>query len=170
MRGGTRLTSAARCAKAPPVLRTLRPGFSNAGDRPNSSVYALFKAAIVLTTTVSAWGQYPTYSQIETTLLTAEQNYPGFAKRYSIGTTVQGRTMWFLRISDNVLVEEDEPEVAYISTMHGDEVTGVVMSLNLIDYLLSNYGSDSRVTDLVNSVELWINPCMNPDGYTLHQR
>jgi carboxypeptidase D len=124
----------------------------------------------VLTATVTAWGQYPTYPQIETTLLTAEQNHPSLAKRYNAGTSIQNRTMWFLRISDNVLVEEDEPEVALISTMHGDEVTGVVMCLNLIDYLLSNYGSDPRVTNIVDSVDLWVQPCMNPDGYVLQRR
>jgi len=126
--------------------------------------------AFVLAITASASAQYPTYTQIESTLLTAEQNYPSLAKRYNVGTSIQGRTMWFLRISDNVLVEEDKPEVAYISTMHGDEVTGVVMCLDLIDYLLSRYGSDSRVTNIVNSVDLWVNPCMNPDGYVLQRR
>jgi len=118
----------------------------------------------------AAFAQYPTYPQIETLLLTAEQNHPTLAKRYNIGTTVQGRTMWFLRISDNVQVDEDEPEVAYIANMHGDETVGTIMSLNLIDYLLTNYGSDSRVTNIVDSVELWVCPSMNPDGYTLIQR
>lgn len=116
------------------------------------------------------WGQYPTYAQIEADLLAAETNYPSLCKRYYLGDTQQNRSMWALRISDNVLVEEDEPEFRYISTMHGDEVTGVEMCRYLIDYLTSNYGTDSRVTNIVDSIEIWIVPCMNPDGYVAGQR
>jgi hypothetical protein len=37
--------------------------------------------------------------------------------------------------------------------------------MRLINYLTTNYGSDSRVTDLLNTVEVWIVPVGNPDGY-----
>jgi hypothetical protein len=36
--------------------------------------------------------------------------------------------------------------------------------LRLIDYLLSNYGEIPKVTNLVDNVEIWINPLANPDG------
>jgi PKD repeat protein len=48
--------------------------------------------------------------------------------------------------------------------MHGDEIAGYVGMLHYIEYLLSNYGSDARVTSMVNSMEIWINPSANPDG------
>lgn len=108
---------------------------------------------------------YPTYSDLGPDLLAVEQNYPAIAKRYAIGTSVQGRTLWAIKISDNVNLEEDEPEFKYISTMHGDEIIGVAMCMNLIDYLTTNYGSIQRVTDLVDNVDIWIMPLMNPDGY-----
>ncbi|MCK4407849.1 MAG: T9SS type A sorting domain-containing protein, partial [Bacteroidales bacterium] len=50
------------------------------------------------------------------------------------------------------------------STMHGDETAGYVLMLRLIDYLLSNYGSNDRITDMVDNIEIWINPLANPDG------
>jgi hypothetical protein len=34
-----------------------------------------------------------------------------------------------------------------------------------MDYLVSYYGIDTAVTNLVNSRELWFVPCVNPDGY-----
>ncbi len=113
---------------------------------------------------------YHTYPQIESTLAAAEANYPTICRRVSLGTTVQGRTMWALCITDNPGVEEDEPEFRYISTMHGNEIIGMEMCLSLIDYLTVNYGVDSRVTNLVNSVEIWIVPCMNPDGFVAGTR
>lgn len=48
--------------------------------------------------------------------------------------------------------------------MHGDELTGYVLMLQFIDYLLSNYGTDPRVTNLVDGIDIWINPLANPDG------
>ncbi|MFQ5590788.1 MAG: M14 family zinc carboxypeptidase [Phycisphaerae bacterium] len=118
----------------------------------------------------SAGAQYHSYPEVEAELLNAEINYPQLCQRVYLGTTYQGRQMWALSITDNVGVEEDEPEFRFISTMHGDEVTGVELCLNLIDYLTSNYGIVPRVTNIVDSIELWIVPCMNPDGFVLHTR
>nr|NQU89453.1 PKD domain-containing protein [Bacteroidota bacterium] len=46
----------------------------------------------------------------------------------------------------------------------GDETTGYILFLRLIDYLLSNYGTNDQVTHIVNNAEIWINPLSNPDG------
>jgi PKD repeat protein len=48
--------------------------------------------------------------------------------------------------------------------MHGDELAGYPLMIRLIDYLLTNYGSDSEVNDLVNSTVIYICPNANPDG------
>jgi hypothetical protein len=48
--------------------------------------------------------------------------------------------------------------------MHGDEVTGYVLMLRLIHYLLNEYGSHPKVSMLLDGAELWINPLANPDG------
>ncbi len=48
--------------------------------------------------------------------------------------------------------------------MHGDETTGYILLLRLIDHLLSNYGADTELTSLINNTEIWINPLANPDG------
>ena len=110
------------------------------------------------------WDTYPTYSTYVNMMVQFAQDYPDLCVVTNIGNSVEGRELLFAKISDNVNQDEDEPEFMYSSTMHGDEVTGYVLMLRLIDYLLSNYGTDERVTDLVNGVEIWINPLANPDG------
>ncbi len=113
---------------------------------------------------------YPTYDQIVAQLQAREAAFPALARAVNIGPSSTNKNLWAIKITDNPDVQEDEPEFRYISTMHGDEVTGVVMCLNLIDHLLNNYGTDPRVTNLVNEVEIWIMPCMNPYGYTNNTR
>ena len=36
--------------------------------------------------------------------------------------------------------------------------------LHMIDTLISSYGTDERITELVDYAELWILPLVNPDG------
>ena len=67
-----------------------------------------------------------------------------------------------MKISDNVATDEDEPEFKYIANMHGNEIMGREVTLRFIRHLLENYGKDDEVTDLVNSLELFVMPTMNP--------
>ncbi len=113
---------------------------------------------------MKAWDYYPTYDAYISMMNQFAANFPSLCTIVDIGTSVQGRHLLFAKISDNVNTEEDEPEVMFTSSMHGDEVTGYVLMLRLIDYLLNNYGTDTLATRLVNGCEIWINPLANPDG------
>ncbi len=113
---------------------------------------------------VQDWDFYPTYDAYVSMMQQFALDYPDICQVFSIGTTVQGRELLVARISDNVGISENEPQCLFTSSMHGDETTGYILTLRMIDYLLSNYGSDPRVTDLVNNIDIWINPLANPDG------
>jgi hypothetical protein len=110
------------------------------------------------------WDYYPTYSAYITIMEQFQTDYPNLCQIINIGSSVQGRDLLVARISDNVGVEENEPEFFYTSSMHGDEIAGYVLMLHLIDYLLTNYGSDGRITNIVNNMDIFINPLSNPDG------
>jgi hypothetical protein len=113
---------------------------------------------------------YYTYDEYTQIMQNIANQYPDICHLESAGQSVQGRELWFMKISDNVNIEEDEPEVKLISTMHGDEPVGFVNLVKLIQLLTSQYGTNPRITNIVDNTELWINPLMNPDGYVLHQR
>ncbi|MEW5795419.1 MAG: M14 family zinc carboxypeptidase [Candidatus Zixiibacteriota bacterium] len=110
------------------------------------------------------WDNYPTYGAYVAMMNQSQADYPGLCQIVNAGTSVNGRDILFAKISDNVSLQEDEPEVMHTSTMHGDETTGYILCLRLIDSLLSAYGTDSYITRLVDSLEIWINPLANPDG------
>ena len=111
-----------------------------------------------------SWDAYPTYDAYVAMMNSFATSYPGLCQIVNVGTTVNGRQLIFAKISDNVSSHEAEPELLYTGTIHGDELVGYVLLLRLIDSLLSGYGTDSRITNLVNSAELWICPNTNPDG------
>ncbi len=112
----------------------------------------------------AADASYHTYDTLTSDLKAFETAYPNLAMVKALGQSVDNRTIWALKISDNVTVDEAEPEVKYVSTMHGDEVVGQEMVIKLADLLLKGYGTDPRLTALVNDLEIWIVPNMNPDG------
>jgi len=111
-----------------------------------------------------SWDSYPTYEAYVEMMYTFAEDYPELCTVINYGQTINGRDILFLKISDNINENEDEPEFLYTSSMHGDETTGYVLLLRLSDYLLSNYGTDQRLTNIVDNIEIWINPLANPDG------
>lgn len=115
-------------------------------------------------------GVYHTYTQIGTILAQAETSYPAIADAFSVGPSVLGRELWTIKISDNVGTEEAEPEVRLAGTMHGNEPPAQEMLLYLVDHLTTQYGTDPDVTYLVDHYEIFITPCLNPDGLTAGTR
>ncbi len=117
-----------------------------------------------------AFIDYPTHDQITAKLKAAEAKNPGIIKVFSIGKSVQGRELWMVKISDNVQADETEPEFKYISSMHGDEITGRELTTFLIQEIAEKYGKDAELTELVNNTEIYIMPSMNPDGSMAKRR
>lgn len=107
---------------------------------------------------------YPTYEAYEQLMYDFEANYPDICRIINIGTLNSGRKLLVAHISDNLEMIEDEPNFLYTSSMHGDELAGFPMMINLIDDLLCNYGSDERLTNLVDNINIFINPLANPNG------
>jgi hypothetical protein len=117
-----------------------------------------------------ALGDYHSYETLTDELNAYADAYPNICRLYTLGQSVQGRELWAMLISDNPDDEEDEPEFKYISTIHGDESLATEMCLYFIDMLLTEYGQNDRIKNLVNSTAIWIVPLMNPDGLELGRR
>ena len=110
--------------------------------------------------------QYTHYDDVRKLLGSYEAKYPGLAKLHSAGKSKENRDLLYLQISDNVdVIEPGEPYFKYVANIHGNEPVGRQILLYLCDYLLSNYGTDGRVTKLVNSTNIMIMPSANPDGF-----
>ncbi len=113
---------------------------------------------------IAEWDFYPTYTAYVDMMNQYATEYPELCQVFSIGNSIQGRQLLMAKISKNVGTREAEPQFLYTGTIHGDETTGYILLLRLIDYLLENYGTDPKVTNLLDNSEIWINPLSNPDG------
>lgn len=115
---------------------------------------------------------YHTNAEVDSFLGATVANYgqgsSAIVDRFTIGHSLEGRRISVIKISDNVGADEGEPEVLSHCGMHSREIITVEMCLYMIRLLTENYGEGTalgqRVTDIVNSREIWIAPNWNPDG------
>ncbi|MBO4752575.1 MAG: InlB B-repeat-containing protein [Bacteroidales bacterium] len=113
---------------------------------------------------MAGWNKYPNYSTYVAMMQNWATNYPNLCKLDTVGYSYNNHLLLCLKISDNPTETEAEPEFFYMSSMHGDEVTGFYFMLRLIDTLLTSYGTVEDLTQIVNNTQLYIMPDANPDG------
>lgn len=83
--------------------------------------------------------------------------------------THEGRTIYYLRISNNPNTTQAKPRVLYTSLIHSREPGSLSETIFFMWYLLENYGTDPEVTYLIDNVEMYFVPMVNPDGYARNE-
>lgn len=107
---------------------------------------------------------YHDYAETTAVLRQVVDEHPAIVRLSSLGLSHEGRDLWAVKISDNVATDENEPEILMDSLQHAREHLTVEMALRVIALLTDGYGTDTRITDIVDSREIWIVPMLNPDG------
>ncbi|MCP4709721.1 MAG: T9SS type A sorting domain-containing protein [Planctomycetes bacterium] len=110
-------------------------------------------------------GEFHTYDEMLDEMETVQTAFPGITQLISIGQSHFNRDIWAMKISDNVSVDEDEPEMLIIGNHHAVEIMTVEIPLHFIHYLTENYTINDTATYLVDEREIWIVPMLNPDGH-----
>jgi hypothetical protein len=133
---------------------------------PVLSALLVMVTASVATATEFPVGKqgYHSYTEVAAEVAAVAAARPDIVSRFSIGKSYQGRDIWAVKISDNVTLDEDEPEVMFDGTHHADEHMATEMTLHILHWLVDGYGPDPRITNIVDSREVWIVFVVNPDG------
>ncbi len=113
---------------------------------------------------------FHTYDTLTNEVQALAKDFPNLVTLESAGKSVEGRDLWLLRLTSHKLADPNKPKLLYISSMHGDEVTGKEMLIYLARELLNQYGKDPRLTTLMDNAEIFLMPSMNPDGTERRQR
>ncbi len=108
--------------------------------------------------------RYHTYGEMVAEIEATQAAYPDLVQIRSIGKSYQGRDIWVAKVSDNVAVDEPEPEVMVDALHHARERLSLEQALYFLKVLTHDYATDAAVRALVNARETWIVFSVNPDG------
>ena len=107
------------------------------------------------------WDEYPTYEAYEAMMEEFASTYSENCTLMELGTLNSGRKLLVVRINNGET--EGKPKFLYSSTIHGDETTGYIMMLRLIETLLTQQDLP-EVKNVLDNIDLFIAPNTNPDG------
>ena len=110
--------------------------------------------------------RYTHYNELKKYLFSLQTKFPTLVNVYAIGKSVEDRDLLVIQISENVRNRKiGEPMVKYVANMHGNEVIGREVVINLAAYFLENYGKNETITQFINNTDIHIMPSLNPDGF-----
>ena len=116
------------------------------------------------------FASYRSYDQVMAAIQKIVTDHPELASIETYGSSENGRPLTALKISDNVAIDEDEPEIMLTSGTHGDEIITVEVLLTLLEELMNGYGKDPRLTRMIDEGELYFILAVNPDGFSSRTR
>ncbi len=117
---------------------------------------------------LGSMGGFYTYAEIMHELDTMRILFPNLVSvKQTIGvqSTLEGRQQFYVKISNHPNIDENKPEVLYSALTHAREPAGMQQLFFFMYYLLENYNTDTEVKYLVDNLEFYFVPCVNPDGY-----
>lgn len=116
---------------------------------------------------------YFTYSEMLAHLDTLRARFPNLVSaKLPVSDTIQsveGRPIYYVKISDNPESDEPEKEMLFNALHHAREPGSLSQLIYFMYYLCENYDNDTLVQSIINNSELYFIPCINPDGYLFNQ-
>jgi carboxypeptidase T len=106
---------------------------------------------------------YHNYTEMVADIMAVQTAHPDLVQVFSIGKSYENRDIWVAKISDNVAVDEAEPEILIDALHHAREHLTVEQALYTIHMLADDY-ADPVVKAIVDNREVFIVFEINPDG------
>lgn len=108
--------------------------------------------------------EYHDFPEMMAEIQQAAADHPDICKMEFVGTSIEGRPIWGVKISDNVDLNEDEPGVFLVALHHAREHISPEVVLGILAKLTDEYNTELEVKSLVDQTQIWIVPMLNPDG------
>ncbi len=111
--------------------------------------------------TDAAAAGYHTVASLEEDMRRLAEAHPEIAELHEIGRSVEGRSIWALRIGER---RGTDRKVAFLGCHHAREWISVEVPYRLAEHLVENSSTDPVQTWLQQG-EVWVAPMVNPDGH-----
>ena len=112
---------------------------------------------------------YHTYHEIITFLKEWEEEYPDIFELYVAGKSFEGRDIYQVTLTNkNTGKASDKPAMAIDANRHAGEVTAAESALWMLNHMLTNYGRDREITELIDTKAFYFRIKNNPDGSLLY--
>jgi murein tripeptide amidase MpaA len=116
----------------------------------------------------TVWRSYDEPGGYRDQLHELANTYPGVTKLVRIGTTLQGREILALKVTQGARGQRDgrRPAVLFSATQHAREWIATEIDRRLMYHYIEGWANeDPQIVKLLQRTELWFVPVMNPDGY-----
>jgi hypothetical protein len=114
------------------------------------------------------WNRYYSSNETARIMYSYARHYPDLARVYPIGTSYMGERLLMMEVTNRSTGPADEKPALYVDgNIHSGELTGSAVTLYLMGQLLDGYGTDPRITELVDTRTFYLRPKFNPDGADL---
>jgi carboxypeptidase T len=110
--------------------------------------------------------KYHSFDEVLLWMKNVEESSPNIAKIVSYGTSAGGKPLQALRIG----TANAKSTLLLTAATHGDELITTEVLMDLANKFILGYGSDSRITRILDAVEIYFVPVVNPDGFVKVQR
>ncbi|MFT7668579.1 MAG: hypothetical protein ACI8X5_001273 [Planctomycetota bacterium] len=111
------------------------------------------------------WNRLYDYDELYAHFDAIQAAWPDLVSVEVIGHSIQGRELRVYTINNPATgAHSDKPAMWIDANVHGNEVQGGEAVLYFAWYLMENYGSNERITELVDRSSFYLLPMVNPDG------
>lgn len=115
-------------------------------------------------------GKFHSYEQTIAEFKSLASDHPDLAHYVKLGSSFEGRDIFALKISKDAAVDDaSKPDVMITGCHHAREWISVESPVYIANKLISGYTTDDSIKYLVDHLQVWIVPIVNPDGLTYTQ-
>ncbi len=115
--------------------------------------------------TTFKYDHYYLQDEIEAHIKQFAKDFPGIFDYEELITTPDGNHQIAVTLTSKPTGSATDKPAFYIDgNTHAGEVTGMMAAMHTMDYLVTNYGQDEKITFILDNFTIYIIPCISPDG------
>ncbi|HHF51804.1 MAG TPA: hypothetical protein ENL46_03865 [Candidatus Aminicenantes bacterium] len=108
---------------------------------------------------------YYSYEDVVNAVKALNKAFPKLTKLDLVGKSEENRAIYCLTVNNPATGNElDKPGVYVDGNIHGNEIQATEVCLYFLNYILTKYGENERVTELVDKNCFYVIPTVNVDG------